>query len=78
MGVAAGCATVSAAKQRPCSPKANPTRRPGCRKKRNVSRKTSRYLVNVESKIKDQLNAQSAIEGAGRGARRARRFVQYS
>ena len=28
--------------------------------KRNVSRKTPRYLVNVESKIKDQLNAHRA------------------
>ena len=55
--------TVStAAKQRPLARRRpNPTRQAWVSEaKRNVSRKTPRYLVNVESKIKDQLNAHRA------------------
>ena len=75
--------TVStAAKQRPLARRRpNPTRQAWVSEaKRNVSRKTPRYLVNVESKIKDQLNAHRARlkKGTSCRSRRARRFVQYS
>ena len=64
MGVASRCARQSpqqpnkdlSRRRRP-----NPTRQAWVSEaKRNVSRKTPRYLVNVESKIKDQLNAHRA------------------